>query len=77
MGIISFDRIYNEQKEYVKAQKNHLIFLFMAPFLAVLGFVFARIIGAVVLVAIMGIVCMVRSSAERSKLKNLKMEILF
>lgn len=72
MEIISFDRIYNEQKEYVKAQKNHLIFLFMAPFLAVLGFVFARIIGAVVLVAIMGIVCMVRSSAERSKLKNLK-----
>lgn len=72
MELLTFERIYNEQKEYAKAQKNHLIFLFMAPVMAFFGFAFASIIGAVLLVSIMGIICMVRGFAERSKLKNLK-----
>lgn len=72
MDLLTFDRIYNEQKEYVKAQKNYLIFVIMAPVLAGLGWAFARIVGAVLPVAIMGIVCIVRGNVERSKLKNLK-----
>lgn len=72
MDLLTFDRICNEQKEYVKAQKNHLIFIIMAPVLACLGWAFARFIGAVLLVLIMGIICMVRGNAEKSKLKNLK-----
>ena len=72
MDLLTFDRIYNEQKEYAKAQKNHMIFIFMAPIMAFFGWAFASIIGAVLFVAIMGIICMVRSNVERSKLKNLK-----
>ena len=72
MDLLTFDRIYNEQKEYAKAQKNHMIFIFMAPIMAFFGWAFASIIGAVLFVTIMGIICMVRSNVERSKLKNLK-----
>lgn len=72
MDLLTFDRIYNEQQENAKAQKNHLVFIIMAPVLAFFGFGFARLIGAFLLVAIMGIICIVRSNVERSKLKNLK-----
>lgn len=72
MELLTFDRIYNEQKEYAKAQKNHMIFICMAPVMFFFGWAFARFIGAVFFVAIMGIVCMVRGNVERSKLKDLK-----
>lgn len=72
MDLLTIDRIYNEQKEYAKAQKNHMIFIFMAPILACFGWAFAGFIGAILLVAIIGIVCMVRGNVEKSKLKNLK-----
>lgn len=72
MDLLTFDRIYNEQKEYAKAQKNHMIFICMAPVMFFFGWVFARFIGAFFCVTIMGIVCMVRGNDERRKLKDLK-----